>query len=252
MEDYVFRPFARPLSPEQVYLRRFVGQVFAIEGNIGAGKSTLGRDLVSYLVKHGIQATFFPETFPEALLNEFIVFSSVHPEAKNPHAFALQMAILECRLETYQKALELSRAGHSVVIDRSLPGDYVFARLNAEIGNIDPSEWQAYKARVEHIDVLAPTAIIYLDASVSTCKRRIDYRGRASEDKYTDDYLERLASTYNEVLKTLAHPLLRVAWDTERRDASETERNEMSRFIFRALDALMSISAMDHEVAINI
>lgn len=240
--EYVFRPFARALTAEQVFLRRFGGQIFAIEGNIGAGKTTLGRNLVAHLTQHGVQATFLPERFPDALLQDFIQFAAAHPGEKNPHAFPLQMAILECRLDTYQQALNLSRTGgRAVLIDRSLPGDYVFARLNHRMGNIDDDEWQRYVERVERVDFLAPTAILYLDSSVATCKRRIHYRGRAEEDKYSSDYLAQVAATYDAVLKTLEQPVLRINWDADQREPSPADREASNAFIFRALDALLSM-----------
>lgn len=235
--SYVFRPFTQAPDPQQIYLRRFAGQIVAIEGNIGVGKSTLGRDLVRFLERSNVKALFLPEQFPTALLEDFLAYEAAHPGTKNPHAFALQMTILDCRLDTYTQALQRAREGAMVIIDRSLPGDYVFARLNYERGNINDAEWRQYLEKVERTHLLAPTAIIYLDATLDTCKQRITKRGRPNEDKYTDDYLASVQSHYEEVMKTLEHPILRLTWDTAK------EHDEAAFvFVFRALDALMHVS----------
>lgn len=67
---------------------------------------------------------FMPERFPEETLKKFILFADEHPGKANPWAYPLQRDILQLRLQTYIDALEWSRKGYIVFIDRSLPGSF--------------------------------------------------------------------------------------------------------------------------------
>jgi len=113
----------------------------------------------------GLECIFLPERFPEDILQQFILFGDEHPGKQNPYAFPLQREILKMRLQTYLEALEWSRKGYIVFIDRSLPGDYVFALLNYRLGNISEKDWQEYLSLLDGIDVLEPSALINLAAS---------------------------------------------------------------------------------------
>jgi deoxyadenosine/deoxycytidine kinase len=242
MEDIplqAFRPYTRRRVKQERWLQQFRGHIYVLEGNIGSGKSTLGRLMECFARRRHLEATFLPERFPDALLQAFILWGDEHPGDPNPHAFALQREILQLRHATYLEALDWAQKGHVVFVDRSLPGDYVFALLNHALGNISDEDWREYTAMLEEIDVLEPTAIVYLDASVTACLQRIGKRSRDAEDKYKPEYLARVEETYQRVLPSLGYPMLSIPWSEERRVEDTSVCETLATSIFHGLEQLL-------------
>jgi deoxyadenosine/deoxycytidine kinase len=241
-EEEKFRPYTRALPPLARRLRKFVGQVFVIEGPIGAGKTTLGHALTQACNEAGVPATFFLEAIPHAALSAFILFASGgngDNTKKNPHAFALQMAFLACRQDTYERALALAAQGHVVFIDRSLPGDYAIARTNYELGNFTDAQWAEYKARRAQADLLEPSVILYLDTSLGETLPRIKKRSRDQEDKYDPAYLEHVVRVYKRVMAALDYPVVELPWDKERHFDDPQEAAAVCLAIFNVLEEAM-------------
>jgi deoxyadenosine/deoxycytidine kinase len=216
-----FRPYREHIPPGARWLRMLAGHVIVLEGPIASGKSSMGAALAAYLNARGREAVFMPERFPEDVLRDFIEWDAAHAgdaadaKAPNPYAFSLQMGILEQRAETYALAQSLAARGCTVLVDRSLPGDYVFARVNHERGNMTHEQWAQYKEKLRAVDTLEPTAILFLDVSVDTSLRRIRARARTSEDKYPRDYLAHLDRVYRQVLASYGYPMVTLAWDRD-------------------------------------
>ncbi len=193
------QPYTRKRAPQNRWLQQFRGLPYVLEGNIGSGKTTLGRQLVLFCEARGLAASFLEEQFPKDLLQQFIRHGKEHPGERNPYAAPFQMQVLECRAATYREADALCARGHVVFIDRSLPGDVVFAALNKALGHFTTEEWRAYEVRVHECDLLEPAALIYLATSVTECLARIAMRRREGEDAYTAEYLQgaRTHDTYS-------------------------------------------------------
>lgn len=186
-----------------------------LEGTIGAGKTTLGQALTAFLSDRDIPVRFLPEVFPRDLLNKYISYASEFPDTTNIYAYALQEAILQKRLQTYRKALRLQRKGYCVFVDRSLPGDYVFASVNRANGNLTDAEWRYYCREMGKVDLLEPAAILYLKVDLATSQARIRARMRDKETDYDAAYLQQLIDKYDEVmLDKLDYPLLVLQWST--------------------------------------
>lgn len=235
----VFRPYRRSVPRQHRWLGQFRGAVVLIEGNIGSGKTSLGTLLVGYVTQRALPAVFLPEEFPADQLTRFIEFGAAHPGERNPHAFPFQMAMLDARQRTYERALALAATGTLVFVDRGLYGDYCFAAVNREDGHFTDEEWAAYVARVYEIDLLEPTAVVYLETPVDDCRRRMAMRAREAEDKYARDYLVRLDAAHARVLGALDGPLLRVPWGRDRHLDDPVERVAIGTALFKALEGVL-------------
>jgi deoxyadenosine/deoxycytidine kinase len=159
----------------------------AIEGVIGCGKSTLASHMARRL---GWQ--MLPEPVDG---NELLPLFYQDPKR---WAFALQVAMLHSRFRSQQVA------GYShvpCVMDRSLPGDRVFAALHVKYGNISPVEWRVYEQCYRAMtSVQPPSLLVFLDVDPEVALARVQKRARTMETGVTIDYLRDLAAGYNDLI----------------------------------------------------
>lgn len=179
-----------------------------LEGNIGAGKSTVGRGLEDLGFK-----VFFEPVEENPHLKDFYA-------DKKQHAFAVQMWFLRNRFETYKQAVEYMREhGKDVVLDRSIFSDFVFALQNREEGNISETQFSEYKKIRDDMlrGLELPSLVVYLQVSAGACHERIKSRARDIEDCIPVDYLLGLERCYNTLLSNLGGDgidVLRLDWET--------------------------------------
>ena len=105
------------------------GRVCIVEGAISAGKSTAGRELEKFVTNLGIKCKFFPEPLIPDLLGLFL-------SDQKKYAFAFQLTMLVKRQAIYREAFEAAKQGYFCIIDRSIHGDYCFALMHKNRGNI--------------------------------------------------------------------------------------------------------------------
>lgn len=176
--------------------------IICLEGLIGAGKSTIGRSLVTVLESHGYEAKYYPEYVNQPLLNQYI-------ENMNRYAYPFQVIMLHQRFACYREACHFIQGNDRkvAIIDRGFDGDYAFAYMQYQDGNISPAEWSVYQQIVaEQQAMLSWSQItIYLKCNVDTCLQRIKCRSRDGETAYTRDYLLRLESAYLASLRRTPH-----------------------------------------------
>lgn len=151
----------------------------AIEGNIGAGKSTLAGKLLD-------------ET-KGVLINERFENNPLLPLFyKNPdrHAFALELSFLEDR---YRQLTEELPAGKNMVSDYFYAKSLVFAQVN-----LKGEELELFKRfyRIMEHQMRLPDLVIYLHRDVDGLKDNITNRGRSYEQQISDDYLLRITHGY--------------------------------------------------------
>jgi deoxyadenosine/deoxycytidine kinase len=180
-----------------------------VEGNIGAGKSTLTQALVDRLGALGLYEPV--ETNP--YLNDFYA---------NPKRWALEMQfwLMARRFEMHEEAIRhIAKTGQAVVMDRSIYGDAVFAKKNWLDGNIDDRGYKAYlQHRNLYVDrLLTPNVTLFLEVTPEICHDRIlNVRGRKCEVAIPIDYLRGLDKCYAELLMELedrGSQVLRVDWN---------------------------------------
>jgi len=183
-------------------------RLICVEGNVGAGKSTLTSELANVMHAH---AMFEPVTENPYLEKYY----------QDPKRYALEMQfwLMSRRFEMHETAIRhIWATGQSVVMDRSIYGDWVFAKKNMLDGNIDDTGYHNY---VHHREVmnrylLAPHVVVSLDAEPSTCLERIEARGRTCERGIPLAYLLGLQDLHRELMiemESRGSKVLRLDWN---------------------------------------
>ncbi len=155
----------------------------AIEGVIGAGKTTLAR-----MLAHEIGAEMLLD---EAMNNPFLV-----DFYKNPKRFALsaQLYFLLTRYQQQQGLLVHDLFAQKIVADYSFARDHIFASVNLVGPELSVYE-KILPLLTAHIP--KPDLTIYLQATTPVLKDRIRRRNFAFEKTIDDDYLTQLNEAFN-------------------------------------------------------
>jgi len=172
------------------------------EGNIAAGKSTVGRRLSASgrfgFVEEPVGA--WQKDFATNLLDLF------YTDPKR-WSFTFQLAAFTTRAKTWTDVLAMTDHTN-VVLERSIYCDrYVFAKNCHQSGLMTATEWQLYCRLWDWLEsnwCTEPDKIIYLRTPAEVCHERIAARGREEETKIPLAYLRDLEALHDEWL--LGHP----------------------------------------------
>ena len=167
-----------------------------IEGNIGSGKTTLGRMLSEWL-----NVDLYEELtsdFTGELLKKF------YNDKKN-WAFELQVNFLAERFQMIYDAQ--NNFDDRSVMDRSIYGDAIFAEVLYEDGDMSKEQYRIYMNLLDKMlySAQSPTLMIYLESSTDMLMKRIEERNRGNEFLIERDYIERLNNKYNEWFSKYNH-----------------------------------------------
>lgn len=168
------------------------------EGNIAAGKSTVGRRLAESelfgFVEEPVGA--WQQDFEENLLDLFY-------RDTNRWAFTFQLAAFTTRAKTWTEVLAIIDH-RNVVLERSIYCDrYVFAKNCYQSGLMKKTEWQLYCKLWDWLEsnwCAEPDKIVYLRTPANVCLERIEARGRAEEAAIPIEYLRDLEVLHDEWL----------------------------------------------------
>lgn len=188
-----------------------------VEGVIGCGKTTLCKKVGNRL---GLRVIEEPvETNP---------YLELFYKDQRQYAFGMQMLLLGRRYAMQQLAsYECTAAGNArgAILDRSLSGDRVFAKMHMQSGNISEIDWQTYEElhAIMARSLLPPTLLVFIDVQPETAYRRMQVRARGAESGVSLDYLVRLREGYRELLAAergllpWAHAIrvARIPWDPD-------------------------------------
>jgi deoxyadenosine/deoxycytidine kinase len=194
--------------------------MYFLEGNIGAGKTSLGNTL-----KESTRFEFLEEPVDKwrgGFANN--LFEMFYTDMKR-WSFTFQIMAFITRAKTWAEILaEID--GDNVVLERSIFTDrHVFAKNLYAVGAMNDSEWQLYQ---QLWDFLAlnycerPSKIIYLRTPAEVCLERIKMRGRSEEQAVPLDYLKQLEDLHDEWL--LEHDNVVVLDGTKRWNVSELNK----------------------------
>ncbi|AVY92685.1 MULTISPECIES: deoxynucleoside kinase [Microvirgula] len=155
----------------------------AVEGPIGAGKTTLARRLAAHW-----QARLLEEVIDD---NPFL--PRFYQDRKH-YALHTQLQFLLQREEQRRQLMD-TVSEHPVVADYCFDKEFLFAQLNLE-----GDELALYRALQRKVlpEYPLPDLLIALEVSPDTAARRIAERGLAYEYNFPDGYLRRVAEAYNE------------------------------------------------------
>ena len=166
-----------------------------VEGIIGAGKTKFAKEIGGRLGLRVLEEPVDSNPYLE-------LFYKMEPEK---FAFAMQVWLLHERAALQNLAAwECTGVGgyDGAVLDRSISGDRVFAKLQTRKGNITPLDWRTYERAYSIIarTLLPPTLIVFLDAQPQVAFERMKGRGRGAESTVQVEYLEELRAGYRELL----------------------------------------------------
>lgn len=154
----------------------------AVEGPIGAGKTTLARRLANYLGGRLLLEKPDENPFLEKFYDEMA-----------RQALPTQLFFLFQRVNQLQGLTQVDMFTHTTVSDFLLDKDPLFARLT-----LDDAEYGLYRKIYEHLQTKAatPDLVIYLQAAPETLMDRVKRRGIHFERNISELYLWRLAESY--------------------------------------------------------
>jgi len=160
----------------------------AIEGNIGAGKTTL-----SQLLAQHYNAKLVLEEFAE---NPFLTKFYENPKQ---YAFPLELFFLAERFKQQKEFLKNKDLFQDITI-----ADYTFSKclLFAKV-NLPEDEFRLYQKMFEIFNqqLTPPDILIYLHAPVNRLQGNIKKRNRKFEQSISDEYLFKIQETYTSYIK---------------------------------------------------
>ena len=159
-----------------------------IEGNIGAGKTTLAN-----LLSNKLNARLILEEFAD---NPFLPKFYEDPQQ---YAFPLELFFMAERYKQLKELIQQKDLFQSVTIT-----DYLFTKclLFAKV-NLPEDEFRLYQRLFEiiHQQLVQPDILIYLHAPVSRLQENIKKRARSYEQKIPNEYLFSIQETYTHYIK---------------------------------------------------
>jgi deoxyguanosine kinase len=159
-----------------------------IEGNIGAGKTTL-----AHLLSKHFNARLILEQFAD---NPFL---PKFYENQQQYAFPLEVFFMAERYKQLKDVLQTKDIFQNVTIC-----DYLFTKclLFAKV-NLPDEEFRLYQKLFDIINpqVVQPEILIYLHAPVNKLQQNIKTRNRNYEQNISNEYLFNLQETYTQYIK---------------------------------------------------
>lgn len=159
-----------------------------IEGNIGAGKTTLAH----LLAKH-FNARLILEEFAD---NPFLPKFYENPQQ---YAFPLELFFMAERYKQLKELIHTKDLFQSITIT-----DYLFTKclLFAKV-TLPEEEFRLYQKLFDiiHQQLVQPEILIYLHAPVNRLQQNIKKRNRSYEQSIPDEYLMNIQQTYTHYIK---------------------------------------------------
>ena len=159
-----------------------------IEGNIGAGKTTL-----AHLLSKHYNARLILEAFAD---NPFLAKFYENPQQ---YGFPVELFFMAERYKQLKDLIHTKDLFQSVTIS-----DYLFTKclLFAKV-TLQEDEFRLYQRLFDiiHQQLIQPDILIYLHAPVSKLQENIRKRNRSYEQNIPDDYLFNIQQTYTHYIK---------------------------------------------------
>ena len=186
-------------------------EYIAIEGNIGAGKTTL----CHMLAKH-LGARLILEEFAD---NPFLPFFYEQPER---YAFPVELFFMTER----HKQLQALRPQQDLFGELTI-ADYIFVKtLLFARHTLSQEEFKLFSRLYQILAQMAPKPdlLVYLHRSIPSLLKNIKNRNRDYEQDIQADYLERVQAAYFEYFKTIDEiPILII--DVDEMDFESNEQH---------------------------
>ena len=159
-----------------------------IEGNIGAGKTTL-----AHLLSKHYNARLILEEFDD---NPFLPKFYENPQQ---YAFPLELFFMAERFKQLKDLLQQKDMFQDLTVS-----DYLFTKclLFAKV-NLPEDEFRLYQRLFDiiHQQLIQPDILIYLHSPVQKLQMNIKKRNRAYEQNIPDEYLFNIQETYTHYIR---------------------------------------------------
>jgi deoxyguanosine kinase len=200
----------------------------AIEGNIGAGKTTLAKRL-----SEEFNARLILERFED---NSFLPKFYEQPDI---YAFPLEMSFLADRYQQLKEKLAMQELFSTLTIsDYFIDKSLIFAK-----NNLKSDEFNLYSRLFQIISTFLPRPdlLVYLYLDVSRLKENINKRGREYERLIHDSYLEKIQTGYLNHFRSLSGLKILII-DTNKADFMENEKD---------YQAFLEVISVDYDIGIH-
>jgi deoxycitidine kinase/deoxyguanosine kinase len=174
--------------------------LISVEGNIGAGKSTILEHMETYFTKNCQELSgkilFLKE--PLDIWEQFkdengLTILEKFYKSQKRYAFTFQVMAYITRLSLLKNAIKQNPEVQVIIIERSLCADKnIFMNMLHDDGVVENIEFSIYnKWYSEFIQDYRVDAVIYMDSNPETCAERINRRNRSGEEGIPVDYLKK-------------------------------------------------------------
>ena len=182
-------------------------KIYALEGNIGAGKTTI----LKMIAKHFKDVEFVEEPVKEwQNLGGMNLLDSFY---SNPQrwGFSFEFYSMLTKIQALLKAADSDKP--IIIIERSILSNKIFMDLSNELGKLDKMEYcmlmNTYDFYLQNIYPQL-SGIIYLDTPVDECIKRITKRNRGEECNIEKSYLEAIKRKMDELAKSSTMIVIRI------------------------------------------
>ena len=202
--------------------------IFSIEGNMGAGKTTI--------------SNLLQKDFDDVLLVEEPVgeWQNIHGhnilekkfEDPTRWCYSFESYVLISKMNALIKAAESDKK--IILIERCMLSDKVFFDLAVKLGQCNPMEQEMFNNLYEFLmENVYPRlrGIIYLNTSVDECVKRIAKRNRSEETSVDKEFLQKLHNDFLNIINTANVPTLIVDGNYDIKSEIEGVREKVSGFI---------------------
>lgn len=162
---------------------RLKNRLVVIEGNIGAGKTTLAKKIAGDLDARLVLEVFEDNPFLPKFYNDM-----------DRYAFPLELSFLAARYRQLKEDLEDGDLFNSLTVaDYYLMKSFVFAKIT-----LSDDEFQLYRQFFELIrgSSVKPDVMFFIHREIQSLKSNILTRGRSYEIKLEESYLESVTKGY--------------------------------------------------------
>jgi deoxyadenosine/deoxycytidine kinase len=174
-------------------------KMYALEGNIGVGKSTFLNLIKRYCSEIEIAQepvkNWINNQGSKSLLEVFY-------SETNRWAYTMETFTMVSRSFDYLEKQAIKKA--NLIMERSVfSGHYCFAKNDFENGYLDEIEWEVYLKWVDFFlfqNCKPPSGFIYLRADPEVCFERMKVRNRKGEETVSLEYLKQIHKQHEKLL----------------------------------------------------
>ena len=179
--------------------------IISIEGNIGAGKSTILEELTARMGESSY-ITFVKEPVDiwETVRDEDgkTILEKFYEDSKK-YAFQFQVMALTTRLALIRNAVRTNPDCKVIICERSVDADkQIFAKMLHADGIISYLDYKVYcLLATEHSQDFKVDGYVYINADADVCHQRVTKRSRMGESQIELEYLQKCKKYHDDWLE---------------------------------------------------